>query len=98
MESDDRSRVHELLTGLICSLVDRPEFVEVVQTSDAIGTTFRVEVLPSDVGKLIGKNGRTAHALRVILSANAAKLQQIFRLDIVQKERQDAGSASDITT
>ena len=85
MNTVEYSEVFELLTTLVRSLVDRPESVEILQMPDAAaGVLFRVGVHPSDIGKLIGKNGQTARALRVILNANAARLQQSFKLDIVE--------------
>lgn len=75
-----------MLRTVVRSLVDRPEDVEITSTSGDMGTTYRVLANPADMGKLIGVNGRTARALRIILGANAARLKRNLNLDIVQGE------------
>jgi predicted RNA-binding protein YlqC (UPF0109 family) len=49
------------------------------------GTVFRVTVAPPDVGKIIGKNGRTASSLRVLLSAMGVAAKKQYSLNIVVK-------------
>lgn len=63
----------EMLLAVVRSLVDRPDQVEVVPFVQEQSTTFRVWVDPTDVGKVIGMNGRTARALRTIVAANSSK-------------------------
>lgn len=75
-----------MLLTVVRSLVDRPDDVEITPLPNETSVTFRVKVHPSDMGKLIGVNGRTARALRVILGANAARLKRNLSLDIVQNE------------
>jgi uncharacterized protein len=78
--------VFEMLSAVIRSLVDKPDDVEIVPLVSQESTTFQVRAHPSDMGKLIGMNGRTARALRVILGANAARLKRSFSLDLGPKE------------
>lgn len=78
-----------MLTAVVQSLVDLPE--DVVIDTKAVDTslTFYVRANPTDLGKLIGVNGRTARALRIILSANAARLKRNLSLDIREIGRVD---------
>jgi uncharacterized protein len=78
--------VFEMLSAVIRSLVDRPDDVEIVAVHGVEAVTFRVRAHASDMGKLIGMNGRTARALRIILGANAARLKRSFSLDLGAKE------------
>lgn len=77
----------DMLTILVRSLVDHPEDVQVEAVPTENGLVYRIQANPSDTGKLIGANGRTARALRIILGANAARLKQNLSLDILQQDR-----------
>jgi predicted RNA-binding protein YlqC (UPF0109 family) len=68
-----KSAIRDMLAGIVRSLVDRPNdaTIELVEHEDS--TTLRVLPHSSDVGRLIGENGRTVHALRVVVNASAAK-------------------------
>lgn len=79
-------QVHDMLLGVIRSLVDEVEKVELVRISGGEGMAFQVRLAPNDVGKLIGKGGRTARAIRCILSGNAAKNGRRYSLDIAKVE------------
>jgi len=71
------------LAGLIEFMVDRPSDVSVVMISAGLDETdIRVIVAPSDVGKIIGRGGRTARSLRVVLSAIGEAMKCSIRLDI----------------
>jgi predicted RNA-binding protein YlqC (UPF0109 family) len=65
--------VKELLTLLARGLVDRPERVSVAEYRDDEGLFLELEVAPEDRGKVIGRRGRTADALRVLLDAVARR-------------------------
>lgn len=80
--------VEGMLLLVVRSLVDRPDDVSITQVSNENNVTYRVKAHPADMGKLIGVNGRTARALRVILGANAARLKRNLSLDIAQGEPQ----------
>ena len=73
-----------LMTEIAQALVDSPEAVHVEAIKDAESTILRLRVAPSDIGKVIGKQGRTARSLRTILSAASMKLHHRFALDIVE--------------
>ncbi len=73
-----------LITGIARALVDSPENVIVEAISDQDSTILRLQVAQGDVGKIIGKQGRTARSLRTILSAASMKVQHRYSLDIIE--------------
>jgi predicted RNA-binding protein YlqC (UPF0109 family) len=73
-----------LMKGIAMALVDRPDEVLITAIDGGDRTTLRLEVAASDIGKVIGKQGRTARSLRTILSAAAMKHGHPFGLDIVE--------------
>lgn len=94
-ESGSSPEVVQNMSALIAeiarSLVDIPEEVKIEAIPDGEGTLLRLIVAPSDVGKVIGKQGRTARSLRTILSAAAMKTRSRFTLDIYEEQRQQRG-------
>jgi|SRR5579871_56580 len=76
------AQVYEMLLSVVRSLVDHPEEIKVSIITEETSTLFQVRSCPRDIGKLIGSNGRTAKALRIILAANAMRMKRTFRLDI----------------
>jgi predicted RNA-binding protein YlqC (UPF0109 family) len=78
--------VHAMLLAIVRSLVSEPDKVELLRIAGAAGMAFQVRSAVEDVGKLIGKGGRTARAIRVILSGNAAKNGRRYTLDIARVE------------
>lgn len=64
------------------ALVDDPAAVAVEESRTAAAVVYRVRVAPADTGKLIGKHGRTAQALRLLLGAAAARSGQRAGLEI----------------
>ena len=74
----------ELVAHISASLVDSPDQVQVSQ-SEVDGTiTVVLTVAQEDLGKVIGKQGRTAKAMRTLLSASAARDGKKSRLDILE--------------
>ncbi len=76
--------MQELISVIAKSLVDQPEAVKVTSKVDEDTVTIELGVAPEDLGKVIGKQGRTARALRSLLSAAAAKVDQRCRLEIIE--------------
>lgn len=72
----------ELVNYLVSSLVDHPEAVEVVETSDGDAVTFRVKVHTDDIGRVIGRQGRIAKAIRNVVSATAYSQRKRVYVDI----------------
>lgn len=76
--------MEKLIAGIARSLVDQPEAVKVTRTDEENNVTIELAVAPEDLGKVIGKQGRTARALRSILAAVAARDDKRSRLEIVE--------------
>jgi predicted RNA-binding protein YlqC (UPF0109 family) len=91
-QSADPSAV-ELIDTIARSLVDQPASVSVRSESRGDGTVLYLHVDPSDVGKVIGKQGRTARSLRTILSAVSVKLHHRYGLEIVEEDKAGNGAA-----
>ena len=66
------------------ALVDNPEQVEVSEVEGEQTTVLELRVSQSDLGKVIGKQGRTARAIRTILGAAGMKLRKRFMLEILE--------------
>lgn len=75
-----------LINGMAKALVDFPDQVSVVAAAENEGTVLMLRVAQSDLGKVIGKQGRTARSMRTILGAASMKAQHRFSLDIQQVE------------
>lgn len=84
---DSAKKMSDLVAELARALVDKPEEVSVETLQDGDGTLLRLHVAQSDVGKVIGKQGRTARSIRTVLSAASMKLKRRFSLDIVEENR-----------
>lgn len=85
--NDSEKKMSDLVAELARALVDKPEEVSVETIQDGDGTLLRLHVAQSDVGKVIGKQGRTARSIRTVLSAASMKLKRRFSLDIVEETR-----------
>ena len=85
-DSDPVDEIRELVSEIAQALVDDPDAVHVEAIMDQDTAVLRLEVAPSDVGKVIGKQGRTARSLRTILGAVSMKHHRRFALDIVEAD------------
>lgn len=74
----------ELLETMIRALVDIPEEVRISEIKGEQTTVFELMVAKSDLGKVIGKQGKTAKSLRTILTAASTKLRMRSVLEIVE--------------
>jgi predicted RNA-binding protein YlqC (UPF0109 family) len=73
-----------LVELLVTSLVDEPEAVQVVETTEEGGTyNYEVHVAPQDTGKVIGKQGKIANAIRTVVKAAAAKADARAFVEII---------------
>ncbi len=77
-------KLKELVSFMATSLVDNPEAVEVTEVTGEKTTVIELKVAQDDLGKIIGKQGRTAKAIRSILSAAAAKINKRAVLEILE--------------
>ncbi len=82
-------RMKQLILEIVQALVDQPDAVSVEPVDDREATVLCVRVAPHDIGKVIGKQGRTARSLRTILGAASMKLHHRFALDIIEDDDQD---------
>lgn len=74
----------ELLEHIARSLVDNPDAVEVNEIEGQQTSVLELRVAKEDIGKVIGKQGRTARAIRAILSAASTKLNKRAVLEILE--------------
>lgn len=74
----------QLIEDIAKALVDLPEQVSVNELAGAQATVLELKVAPSDLGKVIGKQGRTARSIRTILGAAGMKLNRRFTLEILE--------------
>ena len=73
----------ELVEYIAMSLVDDPSQVKVTEITEGSSTTLELIVAPEDMGRVIGKNGRVANAIRTLVRVVAAKEGQRANLDIL---------------
>lgn len=74
----------ELVSAIAKSLVEHPESVEVSETESNGTTVIQLKVAPDDMGKVIGKQGRIAKALRTVVKAAATRTNTKVVVEIVQ--------------
>jgi hypothetical protein len=74
----------ELVEAIAKALVDYPESVHVSVVEGEQITIFELRTHPDDLGKVIGRHGRTADAIRTILNAVGVKLKKRFALEILE--------------
>ena len=73
----------DLIATVAEALVDDPDAVEVDELEDDRGVIVELRVAPDDIGKVIGKEGRTAQSIRTLLAAASTKVGRRVHLDIV---------------
>ncbi len=74
----------QLIEDIARSLVDMPEQVQVTVVDGEQSTVIELKVAPGDLGKVIGKQGRTARSMRTILGAAGMKQNRRFTLEILE--------------
>jgi predicted RNA-binding protein YlqC (UPF0109 family) len=83
-QDQDHPALQDLVKFLAQQLVDRPDEVLVEEMEEEGAAVFELTVAEEDLGKVIGKQGRTARALRTVLSAAATKLRTRAVLEILE--------------
>ncbi len=78
------SAMKELLVEIAKALVDNPEDVQVTEVEGEQTTVLELRVRNEDLGKVIGRQGRTARAIRTLLSAAGMKIRKRFVLEILE--------------
>ncbi len=74
----------DLITKIAQALVDQPDQVSVAEVEGNYTTVLELTVAKTDMGKVIGKKGQTARAMRTILSAVSGKIKKRVVLEIVE--------------
>jgi len=74
----------DLINTIAQALVDHPEDVNVTEVEGNQTSVLELKVAKEDLGKVIGKQGRTARAMRTILSAASAKIKKRTVLEIIE--------------
>lgn len=85
----------EFVEYIVKAIVDSPDEVKTDRTVDEMGVLITLSVSPSDMGKVIGKEGRTAKALRTLLRVLGAKNNARVNLKIMEPDGREAPVASD---
>jgi predicted RNA-binding protein YlqC (UPF0109 family) len=81
--SGEAMPLKELIESIVLELVDHPEKVSVNEVTTEHNSVIELRVAKDDIGKVIGKEGRTAQSMRTILTAAAQKLGRRAHLDII---------------
>lgn len=84
MSLPDNCTTRELIVLIAKALVDKPESVVVTELEGEQTSVIELRVAKEDLGKVIGKQGRTARAMRTILSAASTKLRKRSVLEILE--------------
>ncbi len=84
MTSEQIGDVRGLVELIAKALVDEPDQVSVEPVDEDQTTVLELRVAPGDLGKVIGKQGRTARSIRTILGAAGMKLHKRFTLEILE--------------
>jgi uncharacterized protein len=85
--TEDEARLIELVGFLVQGVVTHPEDVEVEEFLDDIGSVYGVRVHPDDVGRVIGREGRVANALRHLVKAAATKTGARVAVEIITDDQ-----------
>jgi hypothetical protein len=75
----------DLITEIVKALVDQPDEVYVNEIEGSHTIILEVRVAKMDMGKVIGKQGRTAQAIRTILSAASGKKRESYRFELIER-------------
>jgi uncharacterized protein len=87
MANEQSGDVQELILQIAKALVDEPEQVTVESAAGEEGSiVLELRVAQRDLGKVIGKQGRTARSLRTILAAAGMKLHKRYTLEIIEED------------
>ena len=74
----------ELISFIVARLVDQPDDIEVTEREEGDTIIVELRVAKEDLGKVIGKQGRTARSVRTLLGAAGMKLNRRFTLEILE--------------
>ena len=83
-ENENENKLSDLISHISKALVDNPDEVDVREVAGQQTTVLELRVAKNDLGKIIGKQGKTAHAVRTILTAASSKLRKRSMLEIIE--------------
>jgi predicted RNA-binding protein YlqC (UPF0109 family) len=84
-----------LVEQIAQALVDAPEQVQVTPVEDGDATVLELRVAPTDLGKVIGRQGRTAKSIRTILGAASMKFKKRYMLEIIEDEEEGGAAGAE---
>jgi hypothetical protein len=84
MPNENQGLMRELITYIAKALVDKPDAVVVTEIEGQQTSVIELRVAKEDLGKVIGKQGRTARSMRTILSAASTKIRKRSVLEILE--------------
>jgi len=74
------------LEQVVKGLVDHPDAVDITQIEQERTTVYELRLHPTDVGRIIGKSGRTVNTIRSLMQAGSAKTGKFTRLEIIEEK------------
>ena len=77
-------KVKDMISDIVKAMVDQPDQVSVNEVEGGHTVVLELSVAKGDMGKVIGRQGRNAQAIRTILSAAAGKLRKRYALEIIE--------------
>ncbi|HLT29346.1 MAG TPA: KH domain-containing protein [Myxococcaceae bacterium] len=89
--------MHALIDYVVRGLVDAPESVEIARSEEEGTVRFELTVAPGDLGKVIGRDGRTVHALRTLVSTAAQAQGKKASLELVDARKEGASQPTAAT-
>lgn len=94
LRTEETEEMHVLVVQIAKALVDAPREVTLDVAEKPESTILRLRVAPGDVGKVIGRQGRTARSIRTLLAAVGMKYHHRFALEIIEEHGQTAAGSS----
>jgi uncharacterized protein len=88
----------QFLQYVVTSIVDNPEAVKIGRTVDEMGVLLSLSVHPDDMGKIIGRQGNTARAIRTLLRVVGPKNNALVNLKINEPEGSERARAQNVST
>lgn len=85
----------DFIEFVVKNIVDYPEQVKIERTVDDLGVLITLEVAKEDMGKIIGKSGQTAKAMRILLRLIGSKNEERVNLKILEPGGEEANMSSD---
>ena len=95
--NDSQGIGRDFIEYVVKQIVDEPDLVEVIRSVDELGVLITLRVGPHDMGKIIGKSGQTAKALRILLRVIGSKNNARVNLKIIEPDGSETRAPQDET-